>query len=1439
MPLPGLDSKSDRTAPPTTAENGLGLAAAINQAGHAVVITDHQGTILYVNTAFTEMTGYSVQEAIGANPRLLKSNQQDPDYYRKLWMTIAAGRNWHGELINRRKDGSLYEEEMTIAPVLDSAGKIVRYVAVKQDVTARRKGEERLRFLAAIVASSEDAITGTTLDGTITSWNEGAKTLYGYTAHEAIGKSISMIVPTDRMDEMVRIVDGIKGGQAPSPLDTVRVAKDGRRLDVSLTVSPVRDAAGRVVGAAGIARDIRKRLRAEGAMRETAERFQALFDRSLDCLYIHDFDGNFLDANPATLKLLGYESKDISSLAVSSLLSADQMPKVLQAKTKLDETGTCDDTIECKLQGRSGASVFTEHRLTVIPWDGTSHAILGIARDITERKKTDEARALLAAIVESSEDAIASVALDGTILSWNKSAGRLFGYTADEIIGKNASILLPPSCRHDPRMNLAGVRTGEICNYEAKWLKKDGRAVDISVTISPITTHSGELTGTSVIVRDIGERVRAGQRLRESEERFRRAFENAPFGMCLTDLGGRFIKVNSTLCGMLGCAEGELLSKTWPELTHSDDRELSRRAAERLLTDPSASVEIEKRYLHRSGQIVWARTRISLVLDGSGLPSYFVVHIEDISRQKLAEEALRESEERFRIMADGCPTIMWVTDSEGGIRFVNRTCNAFFGTTFEQVEGRNWQPLIHPDDAPEYLGAFLRAVQERAPFRAEARIRHVDGEWRWVSSYAEPRWSRNGEFLGHVGLSPDITQRKHAEQALRGSEEKFRQLAENVREVFWIVASAGNEMIYVSPAYEQVWARSRDSLYQSPMSWQEAIHPDDVAQAHLLFARQMQGESVDSEYRIRTPDGQEKWIRDRAFPIRDQSGELIRIAGIAEEITQQKRYEAELIRAREAAEAASRAKSEFVANMSHEIRTPMNGVIGMTGLLLDTDLTAEQRQYAEIVRASGESLLAVINDILDFSKIEARKLELEVLDFDLREVLETSIEVLSPSALGKGLRLQYVMGPEIPERLKGDYGRLQQVLLNLGGNAIKFTSQGEVIIRVCLDREHNDSAWIRFSVEDTGIGIPAERQAEIFSPFTQADGSTTRKYGGTGLGLAICSQLVELLGGRIGVESEPGKGSKFWFTTVFEKQAAGPLAEVQNAHELIVDSDEGSRPKYTLRKCPGRILLAEDNITNQQVALAILQKFGCAADAVANGKEALASLRNISYDLVLMDCQMPEMNGYEAAACIRDPRSGVRNPQVPIIAVTAHAMQGDREKCLAVGMNDYIAKPVQPSTLAAILDKWLPQDPTGAHSHAASEGAACSSKPQATPTPTFDESALMERLMADRELAQTIAGGFLTDMPTQLDALQSHLTARDIHAAVLLAHRIKGAAASVSCVALQKVACTMETAGEAGDLCAMAAGFSDLQQQFDAARQAIDAWNLSIRRMNEDIDCGR
>ena len=1226
-----------------------GLVAAVEQAADGIVITDTGGKIQYVNPAFTAMTGYTSGEAVGQYPRIFKSGRQSAAFYEELWNTIRSGRVWHGEVINRRKDSTLYTEEMRIAPVEDSNGEVVSYIAIKRDVTERRAAEEAQRFLAAIVESSEDAIIACTPAGMILTWNRGARAVFGYSAGDAIGKHMSMLVPPERLSGLERDAERVSQGNVVAEHEALCLRKDGRRVPVSVSGSPIRNSAGEVV-------------------------------------------------------------------ATSAIL-----------------------------------------------------------RDISERQEAEQTRALLASIVESSDEAIVGVRPDGTIASWNRGAKALFGYSIQEIIGKNVAILAPPDRCPEVRQRIEAVRKGcAVSPFETVRQRKDGRGIDVLLSVSPIRNPAGEVVGSSAIVRDIGKRVRAERKLRESEELFRGVFEHAPFGMGVGGLDGRLIQVNPAFCRMLGYSEQELLATTWTELTHPDDLGPALRKREQLWNDPGGCVDAEMRYIHRTGRVVSVRVRVSLVRDSNGDPSYFVAHVEDITERKRVQEALCESENRFRIMADGCPALMWVANAAGGRQFINRAYREFSGTTREQVEGDEWQSLVHPDDAPEYVGAFQRAVREHTPFRGEARLRRGDGEWRWVASYAEPRFSPGGEYLGHVGLSPDITERKQAEQALQSSEEKFRQLAENIREVFWMMIPGSDQQLYVSPAYEQVWGRTCDSVYQNPVSRLEAIHPDDLERSRLAFARQMQGEPVETEYRIRTPDGQEKWIRGRAFPVRDQAGQLVRVVGVAEDITERKRYEEELIQAREGADAANRAKSRFLANMSHEIRTPMNGVLGMVQLLLETDLTPEQTEYARVAQNSGRALLVLIDGILDLSRIEAGKIVLENLDFNLHHTVEDVVQLLRVQANAKGLDFHSRVSPEMPPHLRGDAHRLRQVLTNLAGNAIKFTERGEVTLDAALASHGDGTATVRFTIADTGIGIPPDQAARLFARFVQGDDSTTRKYGGAGLGLAISKQLVEMMGGTIGVDSRAGEGSAFWFTAAFELAPPGWQQSLSERTDARSGATRGKAPAG--RKA--RILVAEDNATNRDVALAQLQRLGYEAGAAGNGAEAVEALKHGGYDLVLMDCEMPVMDGFEAARRMRSI-----HPGIPIIAVTADAMPADRDRCLREGMNDYLAKPVDLERLADALARALPVCGDGEPARA-----------------VFDGEALLRRLMGDRQLAGAVLSGFLQDAPSRLNDLRVRLEEADAPSARLQAHALKGAAATVAAEGLREIALAMEQTATAGQL---------------------------------------
>ena len=576
-------------------------------------------------------------------------------------------------------------------------------------------------------------------------------------------------------------------------------------------------------------------------------------------------------------------------------------------------------------------------------------------------------------------------------------------------------------------------------------------------------------------------------------------------------------------------------------------------------------------------------------------------------------------------------------------------------------------------------GLFVIARQHHTSVTESLRLRfeNLDLIQQLSSARAEVESVNIQLTTANSVMQLEIGDRKQAAAALRASEERFLSFMDNSPTVSFIKDDDGR-YVYFNRLFERVFnAAQREGQTDFevfPVEQAEQIRKNDLA----VLAH---GKPVEAlEITNTEAGGQQTWLSFK-FPLLDASGRT-HLGGVAIDITERERAAEELREAKEAAEAAGRAKSTFLATMSHEIRTPMNGVMGMTSLLLDTELTTEQREYAETVSHTADALLTIINDILDYSKIEAGKLDIEPVPFDLEVAAEEVTALLRPTAEKRGIALRLIYPRETPSQVVGDPGRIRQVLTNLAGNAIKFTAQGQVVLTITCPAHTPEQAQFQFTVEDTGIGIPEEKLEHLFDRFTQADASTTRKYGGTGLGLAISKQLVELMGGSIGVRSQASQGTTFWFSLTL------PLATDVGASPQ--PRRKGREPELEVRDGNAftcRALVTDDNVINQKIAVRMLEKLGCQVDVAVNGKDAVEKITQHPYDVIFMDCQMPEMDGYEATGEIRRRE---RDRHVPIIAMTANAMAGDKEKCRAAGMDDYISKPVKAQAFRAALERHLP-----------------------------------------------------------------------------------------------------------------------------------------------------
>ena len=1163
----------------------------------------------------------------------------------------------------------------------------------------------------------------------------------------------------------------------------------------------------------------------EIALRESEERYRDLFQNANDIIYTHDLSGTYTSVNKACEVVTGYTAKEALQMNVMQIIAPEcfEQAQVLLQRRMTDPSATA---YRLTIIAKDGRRVTLEINSRVAFRDGTPIGIQGIARDITARERLEKERQTISEVTES-------VGLTSNL---------------DELLK-----LIHQS--------LKSVVFAESC-YVALYDKK----TNLFTMKFFIDQFDGAPPPSKLAKTRTDYVFRTGQPVLMTAELFRQLVDR-----------GEVASVGTPPAAWLGI----------PLRTPS---EVMGVLVVQHYTDSEAYSSADLKFLSSVGG------QIALAIE-----------------RKRAEEALRQTNSILTAVIEGTSDSIFVKDLESRYLMMNPAAAEFVKRPVEEILGKTDSELYPPETASQFILSDQRVTEtgETEVFEGTAESAGLVRDYLCAKSVYR---DLQGNIIGLVGISHDITERKQAEEKLKQSEQQLAEAQRLAQIGSWNRDLITNALTWSDENYRIFGVDPKEEFdvsYQAVIS--RLVHPDDreLVNDATRSAITTKGQ-FDIYYRLIRPDGEERIVHSTGNVGLDDHGNAIRMFGTSQDVTERKQIETELKEARDVALESARLKSEFLANMSHEIRTPMNGVIGMTGLLLDTELSIEQRDFAETIQSSGDSLLTIINDILDFSKIEAGKLQFETLDFDLNNAIESTVELLAERAHEKRVELASLVYSDLPTALRGDPGRLRQVLTNLIGNALKFTEFGEVVVRATKESESDDSVVVRFTISDTGIGIPEALQRKLFHAFTQADGSTTRKYGGTGLGLAISKQLVELMGGQIGVNSQPGKGSTFWFTGRFGKQLTRALelqtevAALENLRALIVDdnatnrkilshqfdswgmiyeeADSGMKALELLRAaaaqgCPfdlavldlmmpemdglelarnikgdpdlaemhlvlltsyGQrgdstvaleagvaayltkpvrqsqlfnclakvinrpmvlgeqsrpsvstvglamsyipeeridmsdklILLAEDNIVNQKVAVRQLLKLGYRADAVANGREVLEALTRIRYDLVLMDCQMPDMDGYEATAEIRR-REGA-SMRIPIVAMTANALQGDREKCIAAGMDDYVSKPVRSEELRKVLEGLFAKLRNNNDSQVVDAEAI----------PPVDLNRLYQALGSEPEEFNEILDLYLEHMPLSLEKLRLAIEAGDVGEVHMIAHNGGGTSANCGMTAM-------------------------------------------------------
>ncbi|MFA6540754.1 MAG: PAS domain S-box protein [Bacteroidota bacterium] len=1173
------------------------------------------------------------------------------------------------------------------------------------------------------------------------------------------------------------------------------------------------------------------------------DRFGSAWLFASEGMAVIDSEGKLLAVNDSLCELLDTTASALAGRRYTLLMPPDtgddESSDVFRSRF---DNRMPHDRPRTSLLRSDGSSVPVRLRETFISEHGEQY-LLWIVKSITEPFQPkislteEDTRHLepsqLALALKSTHDCINITDMNENIIYVNDAFVTTYGFSSDkEIIGRHISIIRSPNnpdekvARIVPE-TLNGGWNGELLNK-----KKDGTEFLVSLTTSVVTDQQGSVIGLIGVSQDITEKKNIEINLQRERNLLRTIIETIPDEVYVKDRKSRFLLANSACYSALSSVGvyslEDLVGKTDLDLLTYDVGK-KQYDAEQQMMETGIPITDQEEVIRNSktGEILKALliTKIPLHDPTGKIVGLVGVNREITNRQKTqeriikAELELRRSEEKYRKIFENVQDVFYQTDLEGIIIDISPSIERYSQYTREELIGKPIDSIYKNPRNRELLMDMLLEKGEIVDVQVSFKAKN--DAILPISVNAHLLYNDNLHPIGVEGSLRNLSERVRIENNLRETTSRLSALIQNLQSGV-LVSNESGKIVLVNERFR--------SIFEIQQTVTEILHTDEDRFHDEI--KKFLGDAISFDVRVneilhdqRIVVHEELLLTDGRILERDfipivvegvYKGHLWQfhdvtevrraqedLAHYAEDLLKEKtkaeeqakeliRQSRELIEAREVALHAARLKSEFVANMSHEIRTPMNGIMGLTELLMKTDLGDEQLEYTGLIQSSGEALLKIINDILDFSKIEAGKLTIEIIPFELREIIDEIVSLLEGKAKEKNLVLTTLIESNVPADLHGDPLRIRQIITNLLGNAIKFTESGEITLRISLEKEFANTVMLRFEISDTGIGLSHEAQKKLFSPFTQADGSTTRKYGGTGLGLAISKQLVEIMGGTIGVESTLGEGSSFWFTIPFGQKDAGgeSTPEHPSLHpRMTIEADLSHR---TIR-----VLLAEDNYVNQKVATKMLEQLNIYPDVVETGVEAVSAVRSTPYDIVLMDVQMPEMDGLEATKIIRAEEKG--ESRIIIIAMTANALKGDRERCLEAGMDDYLSKPIKQQELYDTISKWVVQK-IEMSVHPAGRTADPSLQS------IVDGDRIQElRDLGDEELFKELLQAYVEDADATIEEINTALRANDPVQVSEYAHKLKGSSSNVGAKKVQYVCLAIEQHAKHGDLGAASA----------------------------------